>query len=101
MQPEQVLNLETINGFWPGPVELIQGFQAREAGEFNAALPGPLLAQGGFAIDQGVEIIDVRLLIFCGVLGQGVEVFLNERQLQIIELLGTETVGERSKYEMS
>ena len=46
LKAKKVLHLKAVDVFGPGPAELIQGFNDREAGHLNAALDGAVLADG-------------------------------------------------------
>ena len=43
-QPEEVLHLVAVDLLGPAPVELVEGFDHREAGGFDASLGGPIHA---------------------------------------------------------
>ena len=59
VQVEEVLNLRPVDLGGPVPVELVDGLEHREAGLADAALHAPVLAGGGFAVEQLGEVVDV------------------------------------------
>lgn len=87
LQSKQVLHLESINLFRPGPVKLLESFEGGEAGEFNASLHSTILAQQGFAFHEAIEIMNVGVLLLSGLLGQGLEVFLCIGQFQVRQMV--------------
>ena len=49
---KQVLDLQAIDLLGPVPLELLEGFQHREAGELDAALDAALLTPMGLAFNE-------------------------------------------------
>lgn len=83
LRTKQVLDLQAIDFFRPGPVELIQGFDQGQAGQFEAALNGTVLAVVGFTLHEGVRIMYVGPVVLGGLLRQVFEMGLGIRQFQI------------------
>lgn len=73
-QTEQVLNLGPVDFLRPGPVELVECFDHREAGQPDSALDAAIFAPVGLALDQARQIIHMGPLFGTGLLSQGVEV---------------------------
>ena len=59
LQMEEVLDLRTVDLGGPAPVELVEGLHHGEAGLQDATLDAAILAGGGFACEQLVEVVDV------------------------------------------
>ena len=87
LEPEEVLDLEPIDLFGPVPAEALQGFEHREAGVFDPAGQGAVLAGGGFALDQAAQVVEVRPVVGGRLGGQQTAVGFEVRQLQVIETL--------------
>src|SRR6516165_3457263 len=51
-QTEQVLDLRAVDFFGPVPLEVIEGFEHREARVLDASLDAAVLAHRGFALNQ-------------------------------------------------
>lgn len=60
IKPEDVLDLCAVDLFWPGPVELIEGFDCGETGEAYASLCGAVGFKGGLSLDQLFKVIEMR-----------------------------------------
>src|SRR5262249_43054207 len=58
-QTEQVQDLRVIDLFWPTPLEVVHRLEHGEAGFFDAALDGAVLAHGGLALDELSQILKV------------------------------------------
>ena len=86
-QPEQVHDLFAVDLFGPGPVEGVEGFFHREAGQFDAPGDGALAAQRGFALDEAREQRLVIPLPLGGPLDEVRVVFADERQAQRIQIV--------------
>jgi hypothetical protein len=85
-QTEQVLDLRTVDLFRPAPLEVIEGFEHGEARILDASLDAAVLAHRGLALNQLLQIIQVRALLLGGFGGQGVVVALDVVQLQTLQL---------------
>ena len=67
-EAEQVLDLGAVDLLGPGPVELFEGLEHREAGELDAPSDAALLAPVRLAFDQSAEEVDVGPLLGGGLL---------------------------------
>src|SRR6202049_726592 len=85
-QTEQVLDLRAVDLFWPAPLEVIEGFEHGEARVPDAALDAAVLAHRGLALNQLLQIIQVRALLLGGSGGQGLVVALDVVQVQTLQL---------------
>ena len=79
-QAEEVLDLGAVDFLGPVPVELVEGFDAGEAGGGDAALDGQLLPALGFAVDEPGQIIHMRPLFLGRFAGQSRVVLLHGDQ---------------------
>jgi hypothetical protein len=85
-QTEQVLDLRAVDLFGPAPLEVIEGFEHGEARVPDAALDAAVLAHRGLALNQLLQIIQVRALLVGGSGGQGLVVALDVVQMQTLQL---------------
>src|SRR6202049_3129257 len=85
-QTEQVLDLRAVDLFGPTPLEVIEGFDHGEARVPDPPLDAAVLAHRGLALNQLLQIIQVRALLLGGFGGQGLVVALNVVQLQTLQL---------------
>ena len=69
-QTEQVLDLWSIDLFWPVPLEVFHRLEDGETGFFDAPLDGAGLAPSGLALDQLSEILKMRDLLVSGCGGE-------------------------------
>ena len=84
LQPEQILYLDLVDFFGPGPVELIQGFDNREPCGFHPAGDDAVLAKIGFLPDELGEKVDVGPLVPGGRLSHGFMMFPDIGQFQVV-----------------
>ena len=87
LQPEEVLDLEAIDFLGPVPAELFEGFDDRKAGGFDAQLDGVLEPLLVLAVDEAAQVVDVAPGLLGSLLGQFGILGLEERQLEVIEVL--------------
>jgi hypothetical protein len=85
-QTEQVLDLRAVDLFGPVPLEVIEGFEHGEARVVDASLDAAVLAHRGLALNQLLQIIQVRALLLGGFDGHGLVVALNVVQVQTMQL---------------
>jgi hypothetical protein len=83
VEPEEILDLEPIDFFGPGPVELIQGFDEREASHTDAALYGSVPAQSGLATDEVLEVIDMCPVFSGRLCGKVLVMVSDKREFQV------------------
>ena len=93
LQTEKVLHLELVDFLGPVPAELFEGFDDREAGGFDPQPDGVFPALLVLAVDEPGQVFDVSPRLAGGLLGQFVVLSLEERQLEIIELLSKQGSG--------
>jgi hypothetical protein len=85
-QTEEVLDLRAVDLFGPTPLEVIEGFEHGEARVPDPPLDAAVLAHGGLALNQLLQIIQVRALLLGGFGGQGLVVAMDVGQLQTLQL---------------
>jgi hypothetical protein len=85
-QTEQVLDLRAVDLFGPVPLEVIEGFEHGEARVLDASLDAAVLAHCSFALNQLLQIIQVRALLLGGFGSQGLVVALDVVQVQTMQL---------------
>ena len=85
-QTEQVLDLRSIDLFWPVPLEVFHRLEDGETGFFDAPLDGAGRAPSGLALDQLSEILEMRDLLVSGCGGEILVVALYVGEVQSIEL---------------
>src|SRR6202050_2386578 len=85
-QTEQVLDLRAVDLFGPAPLEVIEGFEHGEARVLDASLDAAVLPHRGFALNQLLQIIQVRALLLGGFGGQALVVALDVVQVQTMQL---------------
>jgi hypothetical protein len=85
-QTEQILDLRAVDLFGPTPLEIIEGFEHGKARILDASLDAAVLAHRGLALNQLLQIIQVRALLLGGPGGQGVVMALDVVQLQTLQL---------------
>ena len=73
-QAEEVFDLHFVDLGGPVPAETIECFQDRETGRLNAPRQRAFLPTQVFAVEQALEIVGMRPLLFGGLLGQRVVV---------------------------
>jgi hypothetical protein len=83
VEPEEILDLEPIDFFGPGPVELIQGFDEREASHTDAAFYGSVPAQSGLATDEVLEVIHMCPVFPGRLCGQVLVVVSDKREFEV------------------
>lgn len=84
---EKMLDLGRVDFLGPTPVEVVEGFDDREAGGVDAPFGGMVPSSQGFAFDEAGQIFEMAP-VFCGsLLGQGFAVFPQEGKLQVFELV--------------
>ena len=59
LQTEEVLDLEAVDLLGPAPVELVQGFDDREAGLSDASLDRAVATEAGLAVGKFFQVADV------------------------------------------
>ena len=69
LEAEEVLDRHAIDLLGPAPGELVDGFDDREAGAFDAADRGAVAAQIQFPFGESGEVIDVSHGVTGGVCG--------------------------------
>jgi hypothetical protein len=82
LQAEQILDLCSVDFLRPAPVELIEGFEDREARKTDAPLQTAVFAPIDFALDEPLQIIQMTPLLFGGGLRKLMMVLAQVRQLQ-------------------
>ena len=82
------MNLEPIDLFWPVPAELFEYLDDREAGGFDAAFNGALASLGVFAFDQAAQVFDMVPVLTSALLRQFGVVPLDEREFEVVQMLG-------------
>ena len=82
LQTEQILDLRPIDFLRPVPLELIERLEDREACEADASLQALILAPGDLALDQALEVVERRPLLFGGGLREFMIVGTHVGQLQ-------------------
>ena len=92
-QPEEFLDLEPIDLLWPVPAEGFQGFDDRKTSGFDPAGNNAVLPCGYFALDEAAQVVEMAPVIGGAFGGQGLAVFLEVRQLEVIKVLIQEQVG--------
>src|SRR5215469_9976877 len=104
---EEVLDLRPVDLLRPGPLELIEGFDEREASEADASLEALVVAVGNLAFDETLEILDVApALLGCGegelmVMGADVRELQAHQELRerlhglLVALRGVGIIGHR------
>jgi hypothetical protein len=85
-EAEQVLDLRAVDLFGPTPLEVIEGFEHGKARVSDPSLDAAVLPHGGLALDQLLQIIQVRALLLGGFGGQGLVVALDVGQVQTLQL---------------
>ncbi len=70
----------------PVPVELVEGFDEGEARSGEAAGNTAILAALAFAFDEAAQILHGGPLIAGGLIGQGLMLFLDEGEVESLEL---------------
>jgi hypothetical protein len=90
LEAEEMLDLESVDLLGPVPAELFEGLEDREAGGFDTALYGALVALVVFAFDQAAQVFDVVPVLFGGLWGQLGVVLLNEGEFEIVQMLEEE-----------
>jgi hypothetical protein len=85
-QTEQVLDLWAVDLFGPTPLEIIEGFEHWKARILDASLDAAVLPHRGLALNQLLQIIQVRALLLGSFGGQGLVVALDVVQLQTVQL---------------
>jgi hypothetical protein len=83
VEPEEILDLEPIDFFGPGPVELIQGFDEREASHTDATFYGSVPAQSGLATDEVLEVIDMCPVFSGRLCGKVLVMVSDKREFQV------------------
>jgi hypothetical protein len=79
--------LELVDFLGPVPAELFEGFEDRKAGGFDPPPDDVFAALLVLAVDEPGQIFDVSSGLPGGLLGQWVVLRLDERQLEVVELL--------------
>jgi hypothetical protein len=88
LQAKEVLHLEAINFLGPVPVELFESFDDGEASGFDAPFNDALASLGVLAFDQPTQIFDMIPVLLSALLSQFGVVFLDERQFEVVQMLG-------------
>ena len=64
VKSEDVLDLDAVDLFWPGPVELIEGVDYGETCQPYASLGRAVALGGGLALSKFFKVIEMRPLFF-------------------------------------
>ena len=86
VQAKQVLYLQAVDLFWPAPLEIIEGFDDREARIDEPALGASRVPPGKLAVDELGQIVDVGPLLLGGLACQGVIVLVDVLQAHALQL---------------
>src|SRR5690606_38836948 len=80
VEPEEVFYLHGVYGFGPVEVELVEGFNEREAGGLDGALDGAVVTLTDFTFDEALEVVEVRPLLLAGLLCVRLGLFADVRK---------------------
>ena len=85
-EAEEILHLSAIDFAGPSPVERFEGFDSGKMSGLNPSLNPVFASAMTFAFQKTGEVFYMGPVLFSGLGGQGLIVFLGEAQLQFLEL---------------
>jgi hypothetical protein len=98
IKPEEVLDLEPIDFFGPVPTEAFQGLDDWKTGGFDPPGNGALLTGRDFALKEPTQVVEMAPVVGGAFDSQGLAVFFDRSQLEVIKVLIKQEVGRISSH---
>ena len=97
-KPEEVLDLEPIDFFGPVPTEAFQGLDDWKTGGFDPPSNRALLTGRYFALKEPTQVVEMTPVVGGAFDSQGLAVFFDTSQLEVIKVLIEQEVGRISSH---
>jgi hypothetical protein len=97
-KPEEILDLEPIDFFGPVPTEAFQGLDDWKTGVFDPPGNRALLTGGDFALQEPTQVVEMAPVVGGAFDRQGLAVFFDRSQLEVIKMLIEQEVGRISSH---
>jgi hypothetical protein len=97
-KPEEVLDLEAIDFFGPVPTEAFQGLDDWKASGFDPPSNRALLTGRDFALKEPTQVVEMAPVVGGAFDSQGLAVFFDTSQLEVIKVLIEQEVGRISSH---
>jgi hypothetical protein len=97
-KPEEVLDLEPIDFVGPIPPEAFQGLDDWKTGGLDPPGNRALLTGRDFALKESPQVVEMAPVIGGAFDSQGLAVFFDTSQLQVIKVLIKQEVGRISSH---
>jgi hypothetical protein len=97
-KPEEILDLEPIDFFGPVPTEAFQGLDDWKTGGFDPPSNRALLTGRYFALKEPTQVVEMTPVVGSAFDSQGLAVFFDTSQLEIIKVLIEQEVGRISSH---
>jgi hypothetical protein len=97
-KPEEILDLEPIDFFGPVPTEAFQGLDDWKTGSFDPPSNRALLTGRYFALKEPTQVVEMAPVVGGAFDSQGLAVFFDRSQLEVIKVLIEQEVGRISSH---
>jgi hypothetical protein len=97
-KPEEVLDLESIDFFGPVPTKAFQGLDDWKTGGFDPPSDSALLTCRYFALKEATQLVEMTPVVGDAFDSQGLAVFFDTSQLEVIKVLIEQEVGRISSH---
>jgi hypothetical protein len=97
-KPEELLDLEPVDFFGPVPTEGFQGLDDWKTGGLDPPSNRALLTCRDFALKEPTQVVEVAPVVGGAFDSQGLAVFFDTSQLEVIKVLIEQEVGRISSH---